>query len=78
MRQFNKYILYIILSILITFAWVALPVCIIVAQEQESSQSYEEELEQKANSQADNAAGDVGNFSQNSIDKIRSGTGEYK
>lgn len=74
MRQFNKYILYIILSILITFAWVALPVCIIVAQEQESSQSYEEELEQRANSQADNAAGDVGNFSQNSIDKIRSGT----
>lgn len=74
MRQFNKYILYIILSILITFAWVALPVSIIVAQEQESSQSYEEELEQKANSQADNAAGDVGNFSQNSIDKIRSGT----
>lgn len=47
MRQFNKYILYIILSILITFAWVALPVCIIMAQEQESSQSYEEELEQR-------------------------------
>lgn len=68
---------FIISSLFVTVACFVIPLRVVAAEE-EMTQSYEEELEQRANSNADAAANDAGDFADNSIRKVLKGSSDLQ